>query len=198
MARFLAIHSEKMMRLGCGLLLLLLFHFPSAVAQEADLLCRACREAFSGSPISVFPRAERKCAQEPEERKTWCVARNLATFYRTQEQIGEFAVLYDNLLNYCPTRQAREYFKERLYYLATQLDKDDIPSSFRTFDFGPVVLSTLGRLAAHTDRDNRGRMYDRAIAKHHPPRHPYLDTILGYCNDAQPGAPEERPRTGGG
>ncbi len=186
------------MRLQRTLMLLFLFHFSAALAGEPDLLCRACREAFTGSPIAVFPRAEKKCALEPEEHRTWCVARNLATFYRTQEQIAEFAVLYDNLLHYCPTRQAREYFKERLYYLATQLDSDDIPSSFKTFDFGPVAISALGRLGAHTDPKNRGRMYDRAINKHHPPRHPYLDTILGYCKDAQPAAPAGHPQTGGG
>jgi hypothetical protein len=122
----------------------------------------------------------------------------LATFYRAREQSAEFAVLYDNLLNGCPAQQAREYFKERLYYLATQLEPDDIPASFRNFDFGPVRVSALGRLGAHTDPKNRGKMYERAIAKHRAKPTPNLATILANCSVAPSipatGQPQPSPR----
>src|SRR5687767_293472 len=94
--------------------------FATAKAAEDDLLCRACRAIYLDTQHPIFPRAVERCATHPEKTRTWCIASNLATFYRAREQVAEFAVLYDNLLGGCPAQQAREYFKERLYYLATQ------------------------------------------------------------------------------
>jgi len=183
------------MRAALPLLLALLSVAPASYAADGELLCKACELVFD-RPFGAYPAAVRTCAIQPEQKRTGCVATFVATFYRKREQVAEFVVLHDNLVSRCPSEQTREYFKERLYYLATQLDREDIPPLFKDFDFGPVALSVLGPLGAHTDPDNKGRMYARALERHMPSKPPYFQQMLDRCKAAQPDAAADRPQAG--
>jgi hypothetical protein len=143
---------------------LLMFALTSpANSADSELLCKACQMVFD-QPLGAYPRAVTACAVEPEGKRAQCIGTFVATFYQARYQAHEFAVLHSNIVNRCPSEQAREYFKARLYFLATQLAPRDIPELFKNFDFGPVDLSILGRLEIG-DVDP-GRFYSLALAKH--------------------------------
>ena len=161
----------------------------------APSLSSACQLIFLNPAAPIFPSIEAECKVGGRADENWCMATKLANFYLRWEQRHEFAVMYDNLTLGCPAPQLREYFKARLYYLATQLDSKDIArSAYRDFDFGPVDATILGAIRSNGNVNTLGKEYDLAMDKHHPQKHFALKQMQARCQSAQPINPPDAAR----
>lgn len=158
-------------------------------------LSTACQVAFLDPGAPIFPRVETACASGNEQNKNWCLANKLATYHLRIEQRGEFANIRDILLHDCPEPQLREYLKLRLYYLASQLDPDELAglnSYDPDFDFGPANREVLDGIRPHINNSLQGKEYEVSINKHHPRKHLLIQHIDARCIKAQQDAPVGR------
>lgn len=184
------------LRLFVLLILALITALPAMGDTDTNVnLCSACQRIFNDPSAPIYPAISKKCSKGQENNRTWCEARSLAVYYLKHEQVLEFQVLFDNIIRGCPTPQVREYFKQRLYYLATRLDAEDIPlPEYRDFDFGPIDKKALGQLRSHGYSDIRGKEYELAVERHHPSKHKFLERMLARCQGAQQGVPPDAPQ----
>lgn len=159
-------------------------------------LSNACQRIFLDLRAPIFPSIEKQCAASNEPDKNWCLARKLATYYLRNEQQGEFVNIQQILLQKCPSPQLREYFKLRLYYLATQFEPGQLAGgTYATdFDFGPVDRQLLGPIRAHIEHNLEGKEYEIAVGIHHPRKPRFFDRIETQCQKAQQGAPRDVPQ----
>jgi hypothetical protein len=87
---------------------------------------------------------------------------------------SEFILIKENLERRDLQPQLREYLKDRLYVVASQLPEEAIRPlimqfpRFREFDFGPVDRSQLRGVRATALGGLEGKSYEAAKARHHP------------------------------
>lgn len=84
------------------------------------------------------------------------------------EWLSELVLIKENLDRRELTPQLREYFKDRLYVVASLLPVEGIPEAFRDFDYGPVQRNLLSGVRATPRSELEGRSYETAKAKHNP------------------------------